>query len=145
MDQDLPVDGAARAAQAEHDTLILSLPSRPSGQQQNMPRGVDPVFIRDKHGYQRLGRSCIQLLQADGNYVELHTAQQRFVLRTSLRELIHQLGEDRFVQVNRSTAVNVDHLERVDPDSVEVAGAVITLSRSYRQELLERLHVLCGR
>lgn len=105
----------------------------------------DAVFVRDRTGLQRIFRSEIRSLVADGNYVELHTADKRFVLRNSLKEVLQQLNDDRFAQVNRNTVINVDRLARVDCDCVEVDGHHITLSRSFRSALLDRLNILCGR
>jgi two-component system LytT family response regulator len=94
---------------------------------------------------QRVERNAINLLRAEGNYVEVHTRDRRFVLRNSLRETITQLGEERFIQVNRHTAVNIGHLERVDCDSLELDGQCITLSRCYRENLMSHLNILCCR
>jgi DNA-binding LytR/AlgR family response regulator len=99
------------------------------------------VFVRDRHGLHRVPQSAIRSLHAEGNYVELHCGHRRFVLRTSLRELMLQLGH-AFTQVNRNTAVNRQHVERVDPDSVTVDGMEHTLSRSFRSALLEGITVL---
>ena len=126
--------------------LILPLnPRKPAGSAPAEEEPIDHIFIRDRSGLQRIGRNSILTLRADGNYVELHTLGKRFVVRTSLRDVIQQLGERRFPQVNRHTAVNLERLDRVDLDSVEVDGEVIVLSRSYRQGLLDRLRVLSGR
>lgn len=105
----------------------------------------DVVYIRDRQGLLRVERGNIRLMQADGNYVEIHTVDRRFVLRNSLREVLNQLGTDRFVQVNRHTAVNVERLSRVDCDSLELDGQSVTLSRNYRANLLQHIEVLCGR
>lgn len=103
------------------------------------------VFVRDRNGLQRVECNSITMLNADGNYVEIHTADRRFVLRTSLSDVVQQLCDSRFVRVNRQTAVNVDHITRVDYDSLMMGAKCITLSRNYRADLLAHLHVLGGR
>jgi DNA-binding LytR/AlgR family response regulator len=148
MEQHHDPDFNAAVAHHAHDgsSEPVILPIRPPrSPQPTVEDHADCVFIRDRSGLQRICRSGILLLRADGNYVELLTTSKRFVLRTSLRDVIQQLGEQRFPQVNRNTAVNLDRLDRVDLDSVEVEGEVITLSRSYRSALLDRLQVLSGR
>ncbi|MFN8408697.1 MAG: hypothetical protein U0V45_05100 [Flavobacteriales bacterium] len=52
------------------------------------------------------------------------------------------MGEERFIQVNRHTAVNIGHPERVDCDSLELDGQCITLSRCYRENLMSHLNIL---
>ncbi len=106
---------------------------------------VAPVYVRAHNGLIRVCRTTIRCLCSDGNYVEMRTDTKRFMLRGSLRDVIQQLGADGFPQVSRHTAVNIQRLDRVDPDSVELDGEVFTLSRNYRQALMDRLQVICGR
>lgn len=145
-DVDLNAGGEHVTGADRGGALIFPLhPRKPAGSAPPEDEPSDHIFIRDRSGLQRIGRNSIITLRADGNYVELHTIGKRFVVRTSLRDVIQQLGERRFPQVNRHTAVNLERLDRVDLDSVEVDGEVIVLSRSYRQGLLDRLRVLSGR
>lgn len=120
---------------------VLEQPIRPVRQPFGAPQTHEVVFVRDRQGLHRVRQDSIRSLHADGNYVELHCGQRRFVLRSSLREVLMQLGGP-FVQVNRNTAVNVHHLERVDCDAVTVEGVEHTLSRNFRCTLLERITVL---
>lgn len=102
---------------------------------------AEVVFIRNHCGLHRVELGDICSVAADGNYVELQCGQRRFVLRMSLRLLINMLGA-AFVQVNRSTAVNVQFLERVDSDTVTVQGCLHSLGRNYRDALMAAIIVL---
>ena len=99
------------------------------------------VYIRDRHGLCRVRMDSIHCIRADGNYVELLCDQRRFVLRTSLREMLLKFGM-AFVQVNRHTAVNVQRIQRVDCDSVTVEGSMHPLGRNFRGDLLDAITVL---
>lgn len=99
------------------------------------------LFIRDRHGFCRVQLGTIHCVHADGNYVELDCGKRRFVLRTSLKAMLDQLGQ-AFMQVNRSTAVNMHRLDRVDYDTVSVEGRIHSLGRNFRSELLEAITVL---
>ena len=46
-------------------------------------------------------------LQAQDKYISIYTAQGEHLIRVSLKELIDQLDPDMFVQVHRSTIVNM--------------------------------------
>ncbi len=54
--------------------------------------------------------------QAGDKYTEVVTVSQRHVIRTSLKELRQRLNPDQFVQVHRSTIVNLRAVERVERD-----------------------------
>lgn len=88
----------------------------------------------------------IHFLQSDDNYVHAHTHTDRHLLRRTLRDLLLQLGE-RFVQIHKSTAVNVAEIEALSPlfkGDYEVrlrSGQRLRLSRRYAP----RLFALTGR
>ncbi len=53
-------------------------------------------------------------IEADDNYVHVHTAERAFLLRRTLQDLLQQLGEERFARIHRSTAVNVAEIAGLD-------------------------------
>lgn len=77
--------------------------------------------------------------EAEGNYVRLHTASAKPLVRETLSRLERELDPERFVRVHRSAMVNlarVRELERQatgDHTLVLDNGARLTVSRSYRE------------
>ena len=55
-------------------------------------------------------------LEAADKYVRVMTADQEYLVRISLRELLPQLDANRFWQVHRGHIVHVDAIERVQRD-----------------------------
>jgi DNA-binding LytR/AlgR family response regulator len=54
--------------------------------------------------------------QAADKYTDVVTATERHVIRTSLKELVRRLDAQQFVQIHRSTIVNLRAVERVERD-----------------------------
>jgi two-component system LytT family response regulator len=87
---------------------------------------------------------AIHWLEADDNYVHVHTADREYLLRRTLQDLLHQLGEGRFVRIHKSAAVNVAEivaLERMPKGDYEVrlkSGRALRLSRRFAPSLIER-------
>jgi DNA-binding LytR/AlgR family response regulator len=52
----------------------------------------------------------VLFFHADDKYTCVRTATAEYLIRTTITELAAQLDPDRFVQVHRSTIVNLDHL-----------------------------------
>jgi two-component system LytT family response regulator len=94
---------------------------------------------------QLIDASTIHWLEADDNYVHVHTARGRYLLRRTLADLLLQLGE-RFVRVHKSAAANLAEIDALTPlfkGDHEVrlrSGAVLRLSRRYKDALFGRLH-----
>jgi two-component system, LytTR family, response regulator len=87
----------------------------------------------------------VEWLEADDNYVHVHTATRRYMLRRTLQDLLAQLGETRFVRIHRSTAVNIAAIGSLTPlfkgdhDLHLRNGKVLRLSRRYRDAFFERM------
>jgi two-component system, LytTR family, response regulator len=93
---------------------------------------------------QLIDASSIQWIEADDNYVHVHTAQSRYMLRRTLSDLLTQLGPG-FTRIHKSAAVNVAEVKTLSPlfkGDHEVhlrSGAVLRLSRRYKDELFGRM------
>lgn len=80
-------------------------------------------------------------LEADGNYVRIFTHNTDYFYRRSLGDLIVALGEDRFVRVHKSRAVNVAEIVGIQPLAKGDAdlhlrdGRKVRMSRRYRGDL----------
>jgi two-component system LytT family response regulator len=81
----------------------------------------------------------IRWIEADGNYVRLHTAQGRHLARETMARLVRELDPARFVRVHRGAIVALDHVRELersptgDHTLVLDAGTRLTLSRSHRE------------
>ncbi len=113
-------------------SLLQSLPAaeRPGRIAVRTTRGVEFVRVAD-----------VARVEAEGNYVKLHTPGGAFLLRRTLKALAAQLDPRQFVQVHRSALVNVDRIARLEPwfhgEFVVVMddGARLTSSRTYSANL----------
>jgi two-component system LytT family response regulator len=89
----------------------------------------------------------IDWLEAEGNYVRLHTGKESYLLRDTISALESQLDPKKFIRVHRSAIVNIDRITELQPwfhgeyRIILGEGVQLTLSRTYR----EKLHELLGR
>ena len=101
----------------------------------------DRLLVPQGEELQLIDTAAIHRLEADDNYVHVHTAQARFIVRRTLADLLAQLGAERFVRIHKSIAVNIAEIKTLSPlfkGDHEVtlrSGAVLRLSRRYKQEL----------
>jgi two-component system LytT family response regulator len=89
----------------------------------------------------------IDWLEAEGNYVKLHTGSVSHLFRDTLSALEADLPPDRFLRISRSAIVNLDAVKELQPlfygDYAVLLrnGQQLTLSRTHRdriERLLER-------
>jgi two-component system LytT family response regulator len=56
---------------------------------------------------------AIEYLRADRNYVQVHTAQRSYLVRSTLQAMQDRLDDTRFVRVHRSVVVRTDRVDEV--------------------------------
>lgn len=87
----------------------------------------------------------IEWIEADDNYVHVHTALRSYLLRRTLQDLLSQLGERQFARIHKSTAVNIAAISTFVPlfkGDHEVhlrSGKTLRLSRRYKDALFDRM------
>jgi two-component system LytT family response regulator len=82
---------------------------------------------------------------AADNYVRIHSGRESHLIRETLQSLESRLNPEKFLRIHRSTLVNLDRIRELLPifhgDYLVKLndGTELTLSRSYREKLLEPL------
>lgn len=103
------------------------------------------LLVPEGERLQLLDSSSIDWLEADDNYVHVHTANRKYLLRRTLQDLLVQLGEQRFARIHKSTAINIAAVASLTPlfkGDYEVSlrsGVVLRLSRRYKDALFARM------
>ena len=83
----------------------------------------------------------IDWIEAEGDYVKVHTGKVVHLLRDTMRHLEADLDPGRFVRIHRSTMVNVERIKELQPffrGEYVVAlhdGTSLKLSRGYKEHL----------
>lgn len=105
------------------------------------PEYLDRVIIKGSGRVFFLKTEEIDWIEAQGNYVALHTTKDNHLFRSSLNSLELQLDPKRFRRIHRSTIVNVDSIRELQPwfrgDYLVVlrSGTELKLSHRFRANL----------
>lgn len=85
--------------------------------------------------------AAIDWVEADGNYIRLHTGSEAHYLRETLAGLEGRLPADEFMRISRSAIVNLDRVKELQPlfygDYAVILqnGSKLNMSRNYRERL----------
>jgi len=99
------------------------------------------VVVRSRGRVLFLKLEDVDWIETSANYVELHSGKQTFLLRETLSALEGKLDPQQFVRVHRTSIVNVDRIQELQPwshsDFIVVLkdGTKLRMSRRYRQNL----------
>lgn len=92
-----------------------------------------------------LETSEIDWIEAEGNYVSVHTGKKSHLLRETISSLEAQLDPRKFLRIHRSSIVRIDRIQELQPwfhgeyRIILQNGIQLTLSRNYRDRLHEAL------
>ncbi|MFN8353620.1 MAG: LytTR family DNA-binding domain-containing protein [Spirosomataceae bacterium] len=81
-------------------------------------------------------------LEADGNYVEIHTDKAKHLLSEPLSHVENRLNPKQFVRIHRSTLVNIHAIKEIqshfngDYSVILKNGKVLRMSRTYKDRLI---------
>ena len=88
----------------------------------------------------------IEYIESNGNYMTLHTAADKFVMRHTLKSLAAAVKPLGFMRIDRSTLLNIAQVafaERIDKGrfafTLRSGGQVVSCS-AYRRTILAELH-----
>ena len=104
------------------------------------------INVKDRGQIFRVDVDTIERIDAAGDYMCIHTADNSLILRETMKDLEKRLDPRTFQRVHRSTIVNLDLVRQVKPHTngecflVLDSGAQVKVSRSYRDVVARFVH-----
>lgn len=110
---------------------------------EKMDENIEPLtklFVRKKDLIFPLELENIFWLEANGDYVNIHTRDEKYMASGTLTEFAKRLDENKFLQIHRSSIVNLDQIEKIEEIGRTLLiylknGAEVQASRSGSQAL----------
>ena len=115
------------------------------------PPGAEPhrrltrIVVKEGDRILFLKVDDVDWIEAADYYAKIHVAGSTYMIRETLANLESQLDPERFVRIHRSTIVNLDRVQEMQPwfhgafVVLLVDGTELRLSRSRREHLQTRL------
>ena len=117
----------------EHFEKNKAAPAPSAGQKES------PLVLKVDGEHHFVNQSDIRWIEAQGDYILVHTLQRNLLTRMTLTHALEQLNPAKFVRIHKSCVVNVDYVRRLKPTTawgrpLELDdGTTLNISRSYRQ------------
>jgi DNA-binding LytR/AlgR family response regulator len=100
------------------------------------------VFLKDGQHFHKVFYDEILYLESENNYASIHMVnKKKIMIRSSFADFLKTLPESMFHRVHRSYAVQLAKINSLEVDDVVVDGIKISVSKSYRDELLKTLGI----
>jgi two-component system LytT family response regulator len=111
-------------------------------------RRADRVMIKTPNRTFFVRAGDVDWFEACGNYVRVHVGAAVYPIRETISAVEASLDPGQFARIHRGTVVNIDRIRELQPwfagDSVLILrdGTQLRLTRTYREQLRRRLHVI---
>ncbi|WP_053334261.1 response regulator transcription factor [Gemmatimonas phototrophica] len=122
------------------DEAILDLTQEDGGRAGSEARPLR-VLVREGRRTRFVPLAEVDWFEADGNYIRVHTAGEKFRTRGTITAIESALDPRQFVRIHRRIVVNMDRVREMTPlpggDGLLVLGdgATLRLSRTYRSRV----------
>ena len=111
-----------------------------------VPKQVDPgysrhIAVKSRQGRFQLPLAHVERLEAQENYVALHTSTDTYLVRVTLSSLIKDLDPSLFTRIHRGVVINRAYVEKIKPAEngklqiILRSGAEAFASRAYARTL----------
>lgn len=133
-----PQEDAASAAATNDTTTATDVD--PSG-----PSMIERIAVQRRNEIELVPVDDVVFFEAEGSYVNVYTDERKHLIRERMKTLEERLPADQFCRIHRSTIVNLDWVEALEPtDPGDIVARLTTgkrlrVSRSRRKALEERL------
>ena len=102
------------------------------------------LYTRIGNKLKKIAIADIEYIEVDGKYSSISVAQRLVNCKISLKELQAKLPQKDFVQVNRSSVINLNCIVDIDMarQMIKMPSAEISIGRSFKESLLNRLNLI---
>ncbi|PKV66767.1 LytR/AlgR family response regulator transcription factor [Pontibacter ramchanderi] len=102
----------------------------------------DYIFVKVKHRIIKVQYSDILWVEAYDNYSFIVTADQKYLVSSTLKDMEHKLPSNNFVRVHRSYIANLDKVEALEENAVVFSRGDVPIGKSYKKALMSRFNII---
>jgi two-component system LytT family response regulator len=100
---------------------------------------TDSLFVRAERKMIRINFTELSYVESIGDYIKMHLRDKTVVSRETMSSIEAKLPPKDFLRIHRSFIVAINSIDSFTNEYVEVDKKQLSISRSYKDEVLRRL------
>jgi len=100
---------------------------------------LEHVFVKNNNKIEKVKYSEILYAEALDNYVCIHTSNKKIVSYITLKSVMEQLPEERFLKVHKSFIINLSNITSIEEDQLYIGNKAIPISQSLKSEVIKKI------
>ena len=97
------------------------------------------MFVRSDRRMIKIDFEAIIYIESFSDYIKIHLANETVITRETISAIEAKLPKNQFLRIHRSYIISIPHINSFNNEHVEINNKALTISRSYKKEVLERL------
>ncbi|MHA7128066.1 LytR/AlgR family response regulator transcription factor [Algoriphagus namhaensis] len=97
------------------------------------------IFVRQDRKMEKIAFDEINYVESYADYLKIHLVEKTLLVRESMSNFEKKLPADQFIRFHRSFIGRLAAIEYYTHEYIQIHGQALTISRSYKNEVLERL------
>jgi len=107
---------------------------------QNVPPPVaDHLFIKTDDKLVKVSINDIVYIEAMENYVNIYTAQTRYITHATLKSVLECITDPGFIQTHKSFVINAAKITSIEGNLIELGKHQVPVSRSMKDGVMEKI------
>ena len=100
------------------------------------------VFIKTDSKLVQLNLSQVLWVEALGNYIRVHTEEDKYTVLSTMKEIEAKLPPKDFIRVQRSFIIRVDKVKAIEDNYIIIKNKEIHIGKSYKEDFNKRINYL---
>lgn len=101
----------------------------------------DCLFIKQGFSFVKVKLDEIMYIESDKKYVYVYTTSRKFLVRETMQNYLDAIAVKDIVRIHRSFAINVNHVNTINTETIQVGERELPIGKAYRDELLNWLRL----
>jgi len=97
------------------------------------------IFLRSNKKYIQVEIENIQYIEASGNYTKIFATTGPITIREKVSRVLELLPRDDFLQVHKSFAVAVKHINSIEGNRIFINDHIIPVGKIYKANIIQLL------
>lgn len=103
---------------------------------------VDTVYYaKIPNGVQKISLSDLIYIESNKHYLHFHTRDNEYRERNSMKDIQDFFSEKGFAMVNSHLMVNLSYVNKVQGNTIEIAGQQLLIARSFKAEFMNQMTI----
>ena len=100
------------------------------------------AFVKKGTAIVKVNKADVLWIESLGDYVTLNTDSEKYVVHSTMQEIMEKFSAKEFLRVHRSFIVRLNKIVNIEDDLICYGEKKFPIGKTYRQEVFRRLNLL---